>query len=156
MTAVLTWLETTGLAMWIRESPSLLAYPMILTLHTFGLGLLAGAATVVNLRLLGVARRLPVAPLRSLFKVMWIGFWLNAVTGSLLFIADATVRGTSALFMAKLLFVALGVATIVLIKRAVFDAPGGPAVSAQGKRLALLSLVAWTVAITFGRLLAYV
>ena len=94
--ALLTWLESTGLSTWVREGESIWAFPTILTLHTFGLGLLVGANTIVNLRLLGIGRRVPLEPLRPLFSVMWGGFWLNAFTGSLLFAADATERGTSA------------------------------------------------------------
>ena len=31
---MLPWLEATALATWVRESPSLWAYPTVLTLHT--------------------------------------------------------------------------------------------------------------------------
>src|SRR3970040_476370 len=120
--AFLTWLESSGLSVWVREGESIWAFPTILTLHTFGLGLLVGASAVVDLRLLGIGR-MPLEPLRPLFSVMWGGFWLNAVTGSLLFGADATGRGTSAFFLAKLVFVAIGVVTMVSIKRSAFDAP---------------------------------
>jgi len=41
--------------------------------HTFGLALLVGANAVVDLRLLGVARAIPLAPLKRLFRIMWIG-----------------------------------------------------------------------------------
>lgn len=154
--ALLTWLETSSLSIWVREGESIWAFPTILTLHTFGLGLLVGAAAVVNLRLLGIGRRLPLAPFRQLFNVMWLGFWLNLVTGSLLFAADATARGTSAFFLMKLVFVAIGVATTVLIQRSAFaDRPEATA-PASPKLLALVSLAAWTAAITTGRLLAYV
>ena len=153
--AVLEWLETTGLSMWVREGESIWAFPTILTLHTFGLGLLVGANAIIDLRLLGIGRRMTLEPLRPLFKVMWGGFWLNAVTGSLLFAADATSRGTSLFFAAKLVFVAVGVAAMISIKRSVFDPlPGAP--TGSPKRLALVSLAAWTAAITAGRLLAYV
>ena len=153
--AVLTWLEATGLSQWVREGESIWAFPTILTLHTFGLGLLVGANTVIDLRLLGIGRRVPLEPLRPLFSLMWGGFWLNAFTGSLLFAADATERGTSMFFLAKLVFVAIGVATMVSIKRSVFDAPPDAPVGSP-KMMALLSLAAWTAAITTGRLLAYV
>ena len=96
---------------------SIWAFPTILTLHTFGLGLLVGANTIVDLRLLGIGRRVPLEPLRPLFSVMWAGFWLNAVTGSLLFAADATRRARRLFFLMKLVFVAIGVATMVAIKR---------------------------------------
>ena len=153
--AVWDWLEATGLSMWVREGESIWAFPTILTLHTFGLGLLVGANAVIDLRLLGIGSRMTLDPLRPLFKVMWGGFWLNAITGSLLFAADATSRGTSLFFAAKLVFVAVGVAMMVAIRRSVFDPLPGPPTGSP-KLLALVSLGAWTAAITAGRLLAYV
>lgn len=157
MMAVLSWLETTGLSIWIREGETIWAFPTILTLHTFGLGLLVGASVIVDLRLLGIGGRMPIAPLRTLFGLMWAGFWLNAVTGTLLFAADATKRGPSLFFWAKLLFVALGVAAMVLIKRSVFDTREDPAATGSPVKLwAIASIVVWTAAIVTGRLLAYI
>lgn len=148
-----TWLEATSLATWVREGESLLAFPTVLTLHTFGLGLLVGAAVVVNLRLLGIGWRAPLASFQSLFPLMWIGFWLNAITGTMLFMAQASVRGTSTFFLAKMIFVAIGVYSTMMIRRRVFDAPPDAVVPARS--LAMVSIVAWTAAITTGRLLAY-
>jgi hypothetical protein len=153
---LLNWLESTGFSTWVREGESILAFPTILTLHTFGLGLLVGASLVVNLRLLGIGQSLALAPLRPLFSVMWVGFMLNLVTGTMLFAAQATERGASVLFLVKMLFVVLGVVTTVLIRNRVFDAPSGADRSSSPRLLAVLSLVAWTAAITSGRLLAYV
>ncbi|MBI4887403.1 MAG: hypothetical protein HY824_09935 [Acidobacteria bacterium] len=154
--AFLMWLESSGFSTWVREGESIWAFPTILTLHTFGMGLLAGTSVVVDLRLLGIGRRVPLEPLRPLFSVMWGGFWLNLVTGSMLFAADATKRGTSTFFLAKLVFVAIGVWAMVLIKRSVFDAPADSAAAASAKRLAWMSILAWTAATTAGRLLAYI
>jgi hypothetical protein len=153
---ILTWLQSTDFSVWVREGESIWAFPTILTLHTFGLGILVGIAAVVNLRLLGIGRRLPLEPMRPLFPIMWGGFWVNAVTGTMLFMADAENRGTSLFFLAKMVFVAIGVATLVLIKRAVFDVPAAAAGPASARGLAILSFIAWTAAITAGRLLAYV
>jgi hypothetical protein len=154
---MLEWLESSGLSTWVREGETIWAFPTILTLHTFGMGLLVGTSAVIDLRLLGIGRRLAIAPMRPLFTVMWGGFWLNLITGSMLFAADATRRGTDPLFMIKLVFVAIGVATVVMIQRSAFDAP--PEAAAAGpspKTLAAVSLAAWTAAVTAGRLLAYV
>ena len=136
-------LEGSAFSVWLRESTSVWAYPTVLTLHTFGMGVLAGASMAFDLRLLGIARRIPLNVLRPLFPLMWSAFWVNAVTGSMLFAANATTRGTSVLFLMKMSFVALGVVTIVLLKR-------NPT-----KLLAVASLVLWLAAITAGRLLAY-
>ena len=152
--AVLQWLETTRLSILIREGDTIWGYPTILTLHTFGMGLLVGPAAVIDLLLLGIGGRTPLAPMRQLFGLMWVGFWLNAITGMVLFAAQATTRGTSALFLAKLLLVALGIATTVFIKRTVVDAPA--AARPNPKLLASVSLFAWTATVVSGRLLAYV
>ena len=150
-------LQNTGVSIWIREANSLMAFPGILTLHTMGLGLLVGAAAVLDLRLLGMGGRVPLAPMRELFRLMWIGFVINAVTGTLLFGADAVRRGTSVFFLTKLLLVACGIVTMVLIKRNAFGPDADPVKpSTTAKRLALASLLIWSAAITAGRLLAYV
>jgi hypothetical protein len=150
-------LQNTGMSIWIREANSLMAFPGILTLHTMGLGVLVGAAAVLDLRLLGMGGRMPLAPMRELFRLMWIGFVVNAVTGTMLFAADAVRRGTSVFFLAKLLLVAGGVVTMVLIQRNVFGPNADPVrPTATAKRLAIASLLIWSAAITVGRLLAYV
>jgi hypothetical protein len=89
--------------------------------------------------------------------VAWGGFWLNLATGTLLFAADATKRGTDPLFMFKLVCVGVGVWTVVQIQRTVIDAPDAAAAAASsGRTLAMLSIAVWTAAVTAGRLLAYV
>lgn len=152
-----TWLEATALATWVREAPTVWAYATILTLHTLGMGVLVGASMVLSLRLLGVGGTIPLVPLRILFRVVWAGFAVNLATGTMLFAADATGRGVQGLFFTKLLFVATGVVSVILIERHVYSGNSDPpVVSATAKRLAFLSLVAWVAAITAGRLLAYV
>jgi len=157
MIDVYTWLEGSALSTWVREAPTIWAFSTILTLHTFGMAVLVGASAVLDLRLLGVGRTIPLGPMRPLFRVMWAGFWLNLVTGSVLFAADASSRGTQWLFFIKLLFVVTGVATIILIKRHLYRSNVDPiVVSGTTRGLALLSLLVWVAAITAGRLLAYV
>jgi hypothetical protein len=154
---MLQWLQDTGVSTWIREANSLMAFPGILTLHTMGLGVLVGAAAVLDLRLLGMGGRMPLRPMRDLFRLMWLGFIVNAVTGTLLFAADAVKRGSSLFFFAKLAFVAVGVVTMVLIHRNVYSPDADPVTpTVTAKRLAVVSLLVWTAAITAGRLLAYV
>ena len=156
---MMAWLEGTGLATWVRESPSLWAYPTILTLHTVGLGIVVGASAVVDFRLLGFARRVKPVELTPLFGVMAWAFLLNATTGILLFIADATTKSRQPVFYVKLslIFVALWctLATRRIIRD---DRPAtsiGTASPQRGARLAVVSLLLWAGAITAGRLMAY-
>jgi hypothetical protein len=152
-------LESSSIATWLRESNTIWAYPMVLTLHTVGLALLVGANTTLDLRLLGFGRSIPLAVMARSFRVMWIGFWINAASGALLFVADATTKGSTRLFAMKLALVMLGVVVIVATRRAVFT-PGvdvdRAGVTGLAKALAALSLVIWVTAIAAGRLMAYV
>lgn len=157
MTGLLSSLEASAFSTWVRESPSIWAYPMILTLHTTGLAILVGANWMVDLRVLGWARAVPLAVLSRAFPVMWAGFWLNAVTGVMLFAADPVTKGTTAVFMWKLVTIAVGVALIIEIKRRLY----GPGVQMDGagravKVMAAASLAVWIVAIATGRWMAYV
>ena len=52
-----TWIETTALSIWLRESPSLWAFPFVLILHTVGLAFLVGANVALDVRVLGLAAR---------------------------------------------------------------------------------------------------
>ena len=128
MMNLFSWLETSAFSTWVREAPTIWAFSTILTLHTFGMGVLVGAAALLDLRLLGIVRPMPLAPLHSLFRIMWTGFWLNLVTGTILFAADATSRGTQWLFFVKMIFVAVGVATMILIRRQVYGGRTEPTV----------------------------
>jgi hypothetical protein len=151
------WLQNSEMSTWVREAPTVWAFATVLTLHTFGMGILVGASSVISLRILGIGRGIPLGPMQTMFRMIWFGFWLNAVTGSVLFCVDAVSLGTSALFMVKLLLVALGIVTIVMIRRNVWgNGPDPVVVSSKAKLLAGASLAVWIAAITAGRLLAYV
>ena len=52
------WIESSAPSVWLRESLSVFAFPMVLTLHTVGLAFLVGPAMALGLRLLGVARQI--------------------------------------------------------------------------------------------------
>ena len=93
MTQVLLWVQHLPVFVSIAEADSVWAYPTVLMLHTVGLGWLVGLNTVVNLRLLGVGRRVPFGSFEKLFPMMWWGFWLNLATGIILFCIDADHKG---------------------------------------------------------------
>jgi hypothetical protein len=152
----LATLENSGFGIWLRESPSIWAYPTVLTLHTIGLGVLVGGNAVLDLRLLGAAPRIPPESLEGLFPAMWIGFWINALSGVALFVGDATTKGTPWVFMLKLAIIALGVVVLLALRRMVFCRGGRAAVeSPKARVLAATSLVLWFLAIVTGRYMAY-
>ena len=151
---LLTALEDSAFSTFLRESTSIWAYPTILTLHTVGLAILVGTNAAFDLRVLGFADGVPLARIQPFFRAMWAGFWINAVTGAMLFATVATTKGTATVFMLKLGLVVLGVAAVLFLRRSVY---GGrtPRITAGARRWAIVSLAIWTAAIITGRLMAY-
>src|SRR5215472_10109426 len=114
-------IEDSGISTWLRESESPFAFYFVLLFHTFGLALLVGANAVIDLRLLGIQREIPLAPLKRLFNIMWVGFAINAASGVLLLIAYPTKALTNPVFYIKLTLIGFAVWVMTQLKRRVFD-----------------------------------
>ena len=163
--AFLAWLSGSPVGEWV--SGSTWAYPSLLFVHTLGLGVLVGLNSAIGLRLLGFAPRVPVAAMEPLFPYMWAGFWVNAVSGSVLFIADAPKKAANPSFIVKLVLIGLAVVVMRKLKRHAFPIaenlnasnPSNPTnpsvVTGRARMLAAMSLLLWAGAITAGRLMAY-
>src|SRR5215467_13114935 len=145
-TSMMAWLEATALATWTRESPSIWAYPTILTLHTVNLGIVVGANAVIDFRLLGFAPRLPIPSLAPLYRFMLWAFLLNAATGVVLFMSEATTKSKQPIFYVKLTFIALALWNAAVVRRGmVKDGPfEAPLNAPRSRRLAIASLVLWS------------
>ncbi len=153
---LLIWLESSSLAVWVHESPSVWAQPTVLTLHTMGMAVLVGASWVLDLRLLGISRNVPLSAFRWVFPAVAVGLIVNLVTGVLLFAARATTWGTAMPFLVKMILVVASAATLVPLRS--YVGRGGPEQREAGGRarwLAIASILGWSGAITAGRLLAY-
>lgn len=149
------WLETTAVSTWVRESGSVWAYPTVLAAHTLGMSVLVGANAVVDLRLLGVAPGVPLAPLAVLFRGLWAGAAVSGVSGLLLFAADASTKGATTVFLVKLACIAAAIVVARRVQRVVQHAGTADDVTVTGRVLAVTSLLLWAGAITAGRLMAY-
>ena len=150
-------IEQSAFSVWMRESPSALAFPNILFLHTLGMAFLAGINAAVAFRVLGFAPRMRLSPMEQFFPLMWAAFWLSVVTGLMLLWAYPTKAFTNPVWYAKFAFIGLAVATTRMIKKRMF---GDPAIDerplpAAGRLLAGASLFFWAGAITSGKLLAH-
>jgi hypothetical protein len=154
----LKWLEETQISTFVRESPSIFAFPTVLLLHTIGMALCVGVNTGINLRILGFAPAIRLKPLERLLPILWFGFTINAITGTLLVMQDASTKLRNPDFYLKMIFIALALVILKMTRKRVFRDPNidkGP-FSSNVKMLAVLSLFFWLAAITAGRLLAYV
>jgi hypothetical protein len=153
---VLVWLESLPLSIWVHESPSVWAQPTVLTLHTMGMAVLVGASWVLDLRLLGINRNVPLSAFRWVFPAVAVGLIVNLVTGVLLFIGRATTWGFAVPFFIKMAFVIASAATLMPLRSYVLRSdPQQGEVGGNARLLAVASILTWAAAITAGRLLAY-
>jgi hypothetical protein len=145
----LAWLEATALSQWVVGSPSLFAFPGILAVHAIGMALAVGVSIAFDLRALGVTVGMPLAEMRRFLPLLWVGFWLNAISGVLLLVGYPTKALTNPVFYLKLGLIAVAMVLMVRLSR------GDDLPQAVQRRMAVLSLLCWASAITAGRLLAY-
>lgn len=142
-------IEQTAFSTWLRDSPSLFAFWLVISFHAIGMGVLAGASAIIGLRTLGVAHELPPGPLVRLYPFIWAGFWIQIVSGVFLLIAYPTKSLMNLDFYVKLAAIAVAMIATVRLRPTLLDA------TMNGRTLAVISLAAWLIAITAGRLLAY-
>ena len=154
--SLLVSLQESSFAAFVRDNP--VCYWNILFVHALGLSIVVGASTVVAVRVLfGFPFNIPLASLERLFPVMWFGFVINAISGSFLFVAEAADKAVNPYFLVKMVFIALAVANMWLLKRKVFRNPGLSleGVPQSGKLLSGVLLVLWLGTTVSGRLIAY-
>lgn len=152
MDAFLISLEATAFSTWMRESPSMFAFPAILAVHTIGLAFLAGLNAALDLRLLGFAVGVPTSEFRRFVPLMWVGLWLNVISGLALLLGYPTKALTNPVFYVKLGFIAAALVILKIIRQRALVEVRAPS---RLKALAVASLFCWAAAITAGRLLAY-
>jgi hypothetical protein len=136
---------------WIATHPW--AYPALEVLHLVGIGLLLGSLVMVELRLWGLGRALPLPELgRFGLRITLAGFALAAATGLTMFLSHpAELLGNRA-FIAKLAILAFAGLNAVA-----FHARGGlQRVDRVARLQTALSVGAWLAAIICGRWIAYV
>jgi hypothetical protein len=150
-------IEHSSFSSWLRESDSVFGFWFVLSWHAVGMVLLAGASALIDLRILGFAPDLPLAPLARLYRFIWAGFWIQVVSGTFLLIAYPTKALTNLDFYFKLTLIGIALTIMQRLKNRVLSDPSltEAAMMAKGKALAIWSLILWLGAITAGRFLAY-
>jgi hypothetical protein len=128
-----------------------------LVLHFIGLCVLLGAMLVVDLRVLGLGREVPVGAVMKLLPVAIAGFLVNLATGAVFFVFDPFGYWQNPGFRIKLVLLLLAglnalAFTLGEHRRAVAAGPGYDA-GVLSKASAALSLFLWFAIILFGRLI---
>jgi hypothetical protein len=154
----LEFIENMAFSQWVKNAPTIWAFPTILIVHTLGMSMVAGVSAMISFVVLGFWPAVPIKPFERAFPVLWWGFGINAVSGTMMLVADATTKLTTVDFYLKMAFVFAGLWVLIRMRRQVFDDPqlDKAPVTGSAKVLAWASLACWFGAITAGRLLAYV
>jgi hypothetical protein len=131
-------------------------WALLMDLHFIGLALLIGIVGVLNIRMLGFAKALPIAPLHRLMPWAMAGFGINTLTGVLAFIGMPNYYTFDIAFWLKIFaIVLLGLNAAIFYLTGTFRnvlqvGPGADA-PARAKILAATSLVLWFAVIALGR-----
>ena len=136
---------------WIASHP--IAYPALEVLHIVGIALLLGNLALLELRVWGAARELPLRALaRSALALSLVGFALVAASGLLMFAANPAELLANRSFLLK-----LGLVGTAGLNAALFHARDGlTRLDALARAQTVLSLGLWVGAIIAGRWIAYV
>jgi uncharacterized membrane protein len=131
-------------------------WAFMMDLHFVGLVLLMGTIGMLNLRVLGFAKQLPIAPLNKLVPWGLAGFGINLLTGLLAFIGMPTFYSHDIAFVLKIVAILLAVTTLGIFyltsafRNCEVLGPGQDA-PLRAKFLAGTSLVLWFAVIVLGR-----
>lgn len=134
-------------------------WPAVESVHFIGLTLLFGCIVVWDLRLLGMASRVPLSAFHRLVPFAVLGFAINVASGSMFLMAEANQYVYNRAFQFKLLFLALAGLNVLIFYVAMFrrlNVPGPEAALPRGVKISgALSLAFWTAVIICGRLITF-
>ena len=154
------WIEASAPGRIIRDMGPW-TYAVVNLLHILGIASLFGAILVMDLRLLGLWRRVPLRPIADVaVPVARAGFALAAASGIGLLATNATEYDGNPFLLIKFPAIAIGLANALALARSAAwkAARDGVPTADQARRLGVMggvSLASWLTAVTAGRMIGY-
>ena len=156
--AIVDWLKATSLSQFISMSPVL--WPVMEMLHFIGLALLIGGAGLIDLRLMGFMKSVPVSAVMQVRKWAVLGIVINVVTGTLFFIGAPGQYIDNSAWYYKLLFLAVAILNIVIFEtkqgKRMLALAAGQDTPASFKIAGAVSMGSWLMVLYFGRMLPFI
>jgi hypothetical protein len=153
-------MEASALGLFMRGSGPW-TYAVVNLSHILGVATLFGSVLVLDLRLLGCWRRIPIATLATATTpVATVGFGLAALTGTALLATKATDYLNNPFFNIKFPAIALGLVNVLILNLSpAWRARGTRELSrAEHRQLAVMggiSIACWLTAVSAGRMIGY-
>jgi len=140
------------MSMWI--------WPILEDLHFIGLILLIGSVGLLNLRILGFLKRLPISPLHRFIPWGLAGFGINIVTGFLFYLGMPGFYVLNVVFQLKILAIVIAAGILLLFYctsafRTLEKIGPGEDAPGSAKLVALISIVLWIAVIVLGRYIPF-
>ena len=161
MLELMTWLEGSALAEQLRGM-GIWTYGLLNLAHILGIGTLFGSVLLLDLRLLGLWRRVPVASIiRPTVPLAAIGFVLAVISGVMMLSFNTTEYHGNPFLYIKLPVIVLGLINIAIIQRlAAWRRAAAGDMAAPGDRGVLamaggVSLLIWLTVVSCGRMIGY-
>jgi len=154
---ILESIKASGIGAWVRDTSW--AFPALQSAHFIGMTLLIGVVGLIDLRVLGLAKGLPLRPLHRFLPLAFAGFGLNLLTGIFFFCHDPYVYAFNPSFRLKMLFILLAGLNALWFQVGFFLdlEKWGPNIEASrtAKIVSALSILLWIAVITGGRFIAF-
>ena len=160
MRSILLALEGSALGVFVRES-GVWTYAFLNLFHILGISTLFGSILILDLRLLGLARRLPIGDLaRFTVPVSKVGFALAAVTGLMMLSTNGSEYVGNPYLPAKFAAIGVGLVNVAVVSRLGAWRAAGARELTDGERRTLAiagatSLASWLTAVVCGRMIGY-
>ncbi len=134
------------------------AYPIANVVHILGLVMLVGGIGILDLRLVGLFRRIPTDALAAaLTPIAIAGLLLMIPTGAIMFASDAATLVNSSTFRTKLLLIILALVNAIAFRfiwqKRIAQWDASPPV--LGRAMAAASILLWLSVAAVGRWIAY-
>src|SRR5262245_20442671 len=161
MTSFQIWLVSTlaSVTPVARVMRTAWGWPIAESLHFIGLSLLIGTVGMFDLRLLGLARRIPMAAMHRLIPWGLAGFAINLITGLAFLMTEPDQYIYNPSFHFKVAFITVAglnaLAFYATSYRRVTAAGAPDAAPPLAKIIAAVSLSLWIAVMVAGRLLTF-
>jgi hypothetical protein len=156
----LAWLEGSALGHAMRGA-GVWTYGIVNLIHILGVSSLFGSLLLLDLRLLGLWRRVPLASIATpAVPLARAGFVVAAASGACLIVTNATEYAGNPFLLIKFPAIALGVLNVVLLHFLPAWRARQTSVPTERERAALtlaggVSLASWLTAVAAGRMIGY-
>jgi hypothetical protein len=151
---------------YVRHTPqgeflrtAMWGWPIFESLHFLGMSLLLGTVGVFDLRLLGFAKRIPIAALHRLIPIGIAGFVMNLVTGICFISATPDQYLFNKAFYWKVTFITIAGLNVMIFYartfRRLLESPPDVTPPMAARLAGGVSLLAWIGVMSAGRLLTF-